>query len=82
MKVTEAIVNLQESLMKYGDCEIVILGGSGTNVHEILEFEFIGGSRLLMKANTPRERLTRKIYRHHEQVRNRQRKKEWQEDCE
>ena len=82
MKATEAIEKLQESLKKYGDCEIMILSNSGTNTHKIVEFEFIGGNRLLAKTNTPREKLIRKIYIYHEKEKNRQRKKEWQEDCE
>lgn len=81
MKTTETIKKLQESLEKHGDCEIVVLSSSGTNIHEIQELEFIGGNRLLIKTNTPREKLIRKIYIHHEKERNKQRKKEWQEDC-
>lgn len=81
MKVTEAISNLKKILEQYGDCEIVALGGSGIYMHSILEFEFIGGNRLLIKTNTPREKLTREIYRHHEQMRNKQRKKAWYKDC-
>ena len=81
MKTTETIKKLQESLEKYGDCEIVMLSSSGTNIHKIQDLEFIGGSRVLIKTNTPREKLIRKIYMHHEKERNKQRKKEWQEDC-
>ena len=81
MKTTETIKKLQESLEKHGDCKIVVLSSSGTNIHEIQELEFIGGNRLLIKTNTPREKLIRKIYIHHEKERNKQRKKEWQEDC-
>ena len=82
MKTTEAIQKLQKSIQEYGDCDIVILSSSGTNTHKIQDIEFIGGSTLLIKTNTPREKLIRKIYIHHEKERNKQRKKEWQEDCE
>ena len=81
MKTTETIKKLKKSLETYGDCEIVVLSSSGTNIHEIQELEFIGGNRLLIKTNTPREKLIKKIYIHHEKERNKQRKKEWQEDC-
>lgn len=82
MKATEAIQKLQKSIQEYGDCDIVVLSSSGINIHEIQDIEFIGGSRLLIKTNTPREKLIRKIYAHHEKERNKQRKKEWQQDCE
>lgn len=82
MKVTETIEKLQKVLQEYGDCDIVTLSSSGTNIHEIKELEFIGGNRLLVKTNTPREKLIKKIYMHHEYERNKQRKKEWREDCE
>ena len=82
MKISEAILRLEEYKEHYGDCRLVKLDHANNNVVDIDDFDFIGGDRVLLKANDRNEELSFRWYILMEEIANQKRKKDWQKDCE